>query len=58
MMQAIESGHCLLGLNGCRDYYQNYIPSRDQVQVGTKGSYKFVSEHMGSEWAEKMNEVM
>jgi hypothetical protein len=41
-----------------RDYYGNYIPSRDQVQVGTKGSYKFVSEHMGSEWATKMNEVI
>jgi hypothetical protein len=58
MMQAIEAGHCMLGLNGCRDYYGNYIPSRDQVQAGTKGSYEFVVEHMGSEWADNMKAVL
>jgi hypothetical protein len=41
-----------------RDYYGNYIPSRDQVQAGTKGSYLFVSRRMGSDWATKMNEVV
>lgn len=57
MMHAIEAGHCLLGLNDCRDYYGNHIPSRDQVQSGTKGSYEHVVERMGKDWAGKMREV-
>lgn len=57
MMQAIEAGECLLGRNDCRDYYGNHIPSRDQVQAGTKGSYDFVVERMGKEWADAMAAV-
>ena len=38
MMDAISAGLCLLGHNDARDYYGNHIPSRDQVQAGTKGS--------------------
>lgn len=57
MMHAIECGHCMLGRNDCRDYYGNHIPSRDQVQAGTKGSYEFVVERMGKAWADKMQEV-
>lgn len=54
MMDAISSGRCMLGQSGARDYYGNYIPSRDQVQEGTKGSYKFVVDAMGEDWADAM----
>jgi hypothetical protein len=42
----IESGLCLLGHNGVRDYYGNYVPSRKEVKNGTKGSPKFVKENL------------
>jgi len=57
MMQAIEDGRCLLGRNDFRDYYGNHIPSRDQVQAGTKGSLDFVTEHMGKDWADKIAQI-
>jgi hypothetical protein len=57
MMDAIRSGQCLLGNNTARDYYGNAIPSRTQVQEGTKGSYEFVLEAMGAEWADEMAAV-
>ena len=57
MMGAIESGSCLLGKGGFRDYWGNYIPSRDQVKTGTKGSYEFVADRMGDEYAEMMAAV-
>jgi hypothetical protein len=34
------------------------IPSRDQVQADTKGSYEFVVEHMGKAWAYEMRELI
>ena len=42
MMDAISAGKCLLGENDARDYYGNHIPSRHQVQAGTKGSLAFL----------------
>jgi len=54
MMQAIEEGRCMLGTSGARDYYGNYIPSRDEVKDGTKGSRGFVVEAMGEDWAAEM----
>ena len=54
MMDAISSGRCLLGQNRAKDYYGNAIPSRDDVQFGTKGSYEFVADAMGAEWADQM----
>jgi hypothetical protein len=57
MMGAIESGHCMLGTKSARDYYGNGIPSRNDVQPGTKGSYDFVIDNMGLEWARKMEEA-
>ena len=57
MMHAIESGCCLLGKAGESDYYGNYIPSRDEVKEGTKGSYEFVADAMGAEWADDMAAV-
>lgn len=54
MMAALEAGICMLGKTGAADYYGNYIPSRDQVQEGTKGSYQYVAEKMGAEYADMM----
>ena len=57
MMDAIRSGRCMLGTKGFRDYYGNYIPTRDEVQSGTKGSFDFVAEQYGYEWAEALENV-
>ena len=57
MMDAISAGLCLLGHNDARDYYGNHIPSRDQVQAGTKGSYDFVVAERGQDWANMMAEA-
>lgn len=54
MMAAIESGYCMLGPNPARDYYGNRIPSRTEVQEGTKGSYQFVVDQQNEDWAELM----
>lgn len=54
MMDAIKAGACMLGKAPARDYYGNRIPSRDEVQEGTKGSYQFVSRANGEEWADMM----
>lgn len=51
MMDAINSGKCLLGLKAFKDYYGNTIPSRLQVKEGTKGSWDYVKEHSGAVWA-------
>lgn len=57
MMEAISSGYCLLGKSRARDYYGSTIPSRDDVQFGNKGSYEFVADAMGAEWADQMAAV-
>ena len=44
-MDLIRSGHCCLGLKGHRDYWGNYVPSRFEVQKGTKGSIEFVKQN-------------
>jgi hypothetical protein len=54
MMAAIEAGYCMLGQSDARDYYGNHIPSRDQVQSGTKGSVKYVADRMGKAYAKRM----
>lgn len=54
MMAAIEAGDCMLGKNPARDYYGNFIPSRDQVKPGSKGSYEYVAERAGVEYADMM----
>lgn len=40
-MGLIESGQCILGTVGHRDYYGNYVPSRFEVKSGTKGSIAY-----------------
>ena len=54
---AINAGRCVLGKARARDYWGNTIPSRDDVKQGTKGSYDFVADAMGADWADMMLEV-
>jgi len=48
MMAAIEDGRCILGPNGARDYWGNYIPSRTEVEPGTKGSVEYAAERQAN----------
>ncbi len=57
MMAAIEAGRAMLGKPGARDAYGNYIPCRAAVKAGTKGSYDYVAEAMGVEYADQMEAV-
>lgn len=57
MMDAIECGFCALGTSAARDYYGNRIPSRFDVQEGTKGSLQYVEELHGQEWLELISNV-
>jgi len=57
MMEAISAGLCMLGKDEARDYYGNPVPSREQVKAGTKGSYDFVLEERGQDWADMMAEA-
>ena len=54
MMAAIECGQCMLGLDHAVDYWGNRIPSRSEVEAGTKGSRAFVVEHYGEDWAQML----
>jgi len=40
-MGLIEAGDCVLGTVGHLDAYGNYVPSRFEVQPGTKGSVEY-----------------
>ena len=44
-MSCITAGMCMLGMDGHRDTYGNYVPSRLEVKDGTKGSPTYVKEH-------------
>lgn len=57
MMEAIRSGYCMLGHTRSSDYYGNVIPSRDDVEEGTKGSYEYVIKMMGEDWADVMGSL-
>lgn len=41
-MRMIKNGQCMLGPIGFRDFYGNYIPSRDEVVSESPGSAEFV----------------
>jgi hypothetical protein len=43
-MSMIESGACILGEEGHKDYWGNYVPSRYEVEPGTKGSVEYAEE--------------
>jgi hypothetical protein len=46
-MSLIDAGQCTLGDEGHRDYYGNYVPSKHEVEPGTKGSPEFVAARRG-----------
>lgn len=46
-MRAIEDGEIALGPVGHRDYWGNYVPSRFEVEPGTKGSVEYVEARGG-----------
>lgn len=48
-MALIESGHVALGPTAHYDYWGNRVPSRDEVEPGTKGSVEYVRERTGRE---------
>ena len=48
-MDLIEAGHCVLGEEGHRDYYGNYVPSRYEVEAGTKGSVEYAEARRDEE---------
>ena len=43
-MRAIENGDAILGREGHRDYWGNYVPSRYEVEPGTKGSLLYAND--------------
>lgn len=45
MMDAIDTGACMLGPQAVRDYYGNLIPGRYDVKIGTKGSPEYALAH-------------
>lgn len=47
-MQMIKNGQCMLGPIGYRDFYGNYIPSRDEVVSGSPGSAEYVLESLAA----------
>ena len=57
MMDAIREGYCMLGKRSSVDYWGNTIPSRFQVENGTKGSPEFVKTAMGEDWYKMMQEI-
>lgn len=57
MMDAIEAGRCMLGEHSARDYWGNYIPARDEVKPGTKGSPEFVEQRCGADWLAMVQEA-
>jgi hypothetical protein len=44
-MDLIEAGHCMLGEEAHQDYWGNRIPSRHEVEPGSKGSPEYVANH-------------
>lgn len=56
-MDAINAGLIMLGKRGRHDYWGSYVPARDEVQEGTKGSAGYVASIMGKDWADAMAAV-
>jgi len=56
-MAALESGDCMLGEVGHRDFWGSYVPSRSEVKAGTKGSRALVVEAHGEEYAAMLESV-
>lgn len=49
-MALIENGAAILGPTGHHDYWKNYVPSRDEVEAGTKGSVDYANKARGTDF--------
>ena len=47
----------MLGKERAKDYYGNTIPSRDDVQPGTTGSYELVEATHGKAYADELRDL-
>lgn len=56
-MDAIENGQCVLGREGHRGYWGNYVPSRSQVKRGTKGTTGYACKLQGQRYARWIGRV-
>lgn len=56
-MRLIEAGQVMLGQEGHRDYWGNYVPSRSEVKEGTKGSFEYVAERTSRKQAHKLARI-
>ena len=56
-MEAMRSGHCILGPKPRPDYWGSMVPSRDAVAPGMTGSPSLVEDTMGPEWLKMLLEV-
>jgi hypothetical protein len=54
-MALLEAGYCMLPKHATRDYWGNYLPARDELKPGTKGTWQNVERRMGRSWAQRMS---
>jgi hypothetical protein len=54
---SLENGHQMLAKKPITDYYGNHVESRTEVDPGSPGSYEYVKEIMGQEYADMMATV-
>lgn len=50
-MGLLQTGQCVLGNCGHKDYWGNYVPSRTEVKDGTKGSVSYAEKLAGKKHA-------
>lgn len=56
-MQAIEEGSLMLGTTAQKDYWGTVVPSRFDVEPGTKGSRQFVIDHHDEAWVDMLEDL-
>ncbi len=56
-MGGIEEGVLMLGRYGRTDYWGSRVPSRTQVKAGTKGSFAYVEQRQGRDYAKALAEI-
>lgn len=56
-MAYLEAGRVMCGTEARKDFWGNVVPSRYDVQPGTKGSFDLVELRMGLEHAKAMADV-
>lgn len=56
-MELINRGAIMLGPIALRDYWGTVVPGRGDVQEGTKGSYQFVVQRHGEEYAKRLAQL-